>query len=178
VAPFISVLHVDELGTVDWHAVAGHAPMTAGRLVEPGDIIVSLLNPAKLRAAVIPPPNLELPDEIQVSAEFGVFRADCDPYAVLGMLYSAPVRAQLVPLGRGTSSSRRRIDMTDVLGLVVPKLSVEALRALARAVRDGERLVNEGRAKLRRQFASLDPAGDGPAAASDTEADRARASSG
>lgn len=156
-APFISVLHVDELGTVDWHAVAKHTPLTAGRLVEPGDIIVSLLNPAKLRAAIIPAATVAA---FQVSAEFGVFRADCDPYAVLGMLYSAPVRAQLVPLGRGTSSSRRRIDTVDVLSLVVPKLSTGALQALARAVRDGERLVDEGRAKLRRQFASLDPAGD------------------
>lgn len=163
-APFISVLHVDELGTVDWHAVAEHAPMTAGRLVEAGDIIVSLLNPAKLRAAVIPDHPGQ--GDIQVSAEFGVFRADADPYAILGMLYSPPVRAQLVPLGRGTSSSRRRIDVTDILSLVVPTLSGPRLRSLALAVRDGERLVTQGRAKLRGQFASVT---DGDAASADTD---------
>jgi hypothetical protein len=151
VPPFVSVLHVDELGTVDWHAVVGHTPITPGRLVEPGDVIVSLLNPSKLRAAVIPPAAAPM----QVSGEFGVFSADCDPYAVLGILYSPGVRAQLRPLGRGTSSSRRRIDVQDVLSLVVPRLSAESLRELGRSVRDAERLVNQGRESLRRQFASV-----------------------
>ena len=153
--PYISVLHVDELGTVDWHAVAEHTPATPGRLVEPGDIIVSLLNPSKLRAAVIP----QSAAPMQVSAEFGVFTTDIDPYAMLGLLYAASVRAQLSPLGRGTSSSRRRIDAEDVLSLVVPKHSADVLRDLGRAVREAEALVNHGRESLRRQFASVDATG-------------------
>ena len=56
---------------------------------------------------------------MQISAEFGVFRCRCDPYAALGLLYSPPVRAQLRPLGTGTSSSRRRIEAADVLSLIV-----------------------------------------------------------
>jgi hypothetical protein len=156
--PYISVLHVDELGTVDWHAVAEHTPITPGRLVEPGDIIVSLLNPSKLRAAVIPPQA----EPMQVSGEFGVFTPTCDPYAVLGILYSRGVRTQLRPLGRGTSSSRRRIDVQDVLSLVVPRLSAESLRDLGRAVRDAETLVDQGRERLRRQFASVDTAASAP----------------
>lgn len=150
-SPFVSVLHVDELGTVDWHAARTHAPMTPGRLVDEGDLIVSLLNPSKLRATVIPAGT----GPVQVSSEFGVFAAGCDPFAVLGILYSPRVRAQLSPLGRGTSSSRRRIDADDVLSLVVPALSPAALAETGRAIRTAGVLVDEGRLALRRQFEAV-----------------------
>lgn len=149
--PYISVLHVDDLGTVDWTAARGYRPATPGLLVEPGDVIVSLLNPAKLRAAVIP----EGAEGLQVSGEFGVFSPICDPYAVLGILYSPRVRAQLSPLGRGTSSSRRRIDVEDVLSLVVPTLGDAALGKLGQSLREAVALVDLGRDQLRRQFESL-----------------------
>jgi hypothetical protein len=102
---------------------------------------VSLLNPARLRATVLPKPA-------QVSAEFGVFAAHGDPYAILGLLYTPAVRAQLRPLGTGTSSSRRRIDVADVLSLIVPKLDPAALDALARAVRNAQRQISTARAAL------------------------------
>jgi hypothetical protein len=142
-SPFVSVLHVDDVGTVDWHAANTHTPSTPGLLASPGDLIVSLLNPSRLRATVIPPGP-----PVQVSGEFGVFRASGDPYGVLGLLYSAPVRAQLRPLGTGTSSSRRRIDAEDVLSLVVPKLSAAALDDLGATVRDAQHSIGEGRARL------------------------------
>ena len=119
------MLHVDDLGAVDWHAAHAHTPTTPGWLANPGDVLVSLLNPAKVRAFVVPAGA-----PLQASAEFGVFRASADPYAVLGLLYSLAVRAQLRPLGTGKSSSRRRIDPGDVLSLVVPKLSADALSDL------------------------------------------------
>ncbi len=150
-APFVSVLHVDELGTVDWRGARTHTPATPGLLVDEGDLIISLLNPSKPRAAVIPAGA----GTIQVSGEFGVFTANCDPHAVLGVLYSERVRAQLSPLGRGTSSSRRRIDVDDVLSLVVPKISSAALADLGRAVREAGALVAEGRERLWRQFEAV-----------------------
>jgi N-6 DNA methylase len=140
-APFVSVLHVDDLGCVDWPAAAGNVPTTPGLLVEAGQLIVSLLNPARLRAAVLPQPA-------QVSAEFGVFATAGDPYAILGLLYTPAVRAQLRPLGTGTSSSRRRIDAEDVLSLIVPKLDPAALDALARAVREAQQQIGTARAAL------------------------------
>jgi hypothetical protein len=145
-SPFISVLHVDDLGAIDWPAVHAHAPTTPGVLVEPGQLIVSLLNPSRLRAAVVPTPA-------QVSAEFGVFAAlGADPYAVLGLLHLESVRAQLRPLGSGTSSSRRRISAPDVLGVVVPKLGPDELDALGAAVRAGVGQVDAGRATLHALF--------------------------
>ncbi|MBX6748319.1 MAG: N-6 DNA methylase [Micromonosporaceae bacterium] len=143
-SPFVSVLHIDDLGTVDWHAARRYTPVTAGVLAEPGELIVSLLNPAQLRAAVMPPG-----EPVQVSAEFGVFRSTVDPYAVLALLYSPAVRAQLRPLGTGTSSSRRRISPDDVLGLVVPKLEPSTLDRIAATVRAAHQQITAARATLR-----------------------------
>jgi len=74
------------------------------------------LNPSKFRATVVPTSMAE----IQCSAEFGVFDATVDPHAVLALLQHPQVRAQIAPLGRGTSSSRRRIESADVIHLVAP----------------------------------------------------------
>lgn len=114
--PFVSVLHLDELGAVKWHEAESNFPSTPGKLANAGDVIVSLLNPAKFRATVIP----DRYPEVQVSAEFGIFKTKIDPYAALALLQHPMVRAQLAPLGRGTSSSRRRVDAEDLLGLVCP----------------------------------------------------------
>ena len=114
--PFVSVLHVDELGTVDWELARTHRPVTPGQLAEPGELLVSLLNPRKFRAAVVPIDATP----VQCSTEFGVFRPDVDPYAALVLLQHPLVRRQIAPLGRGTSSSRRRVDADDVLSLILP----------------------------------------------------------
>ena len=114
--PFVSVLHVDKLGAVDWDLAWTHRPVTPGQLAEPGELLVSLLNPGKFRAAVVP----SRVGQVQCSAEFGVFRPDLDPYTALVLLQHPLVRRQIAPLGRGTSSSRRRIDAEDVLSLMLP----------------------------------------------------------
>lgn len=144
-SPFISVLHVDDLGTVNWPAARAYSPTTPGLLADAGQLIVSLLNPSRLRAAVIPMP-------VQISAEFGVFETQIDPYAIVGLLYSPAVRAQLRPLGTGTSSSRRRISAEDVLGLIVPKLESAELDRLGAAVRAAVAQVDAGRADLHALF--------------------------
>ena len=77
-----------------------------------------------------------------------VFGTAGDPYAILGLLYTPAVRAQLRPLGTGTSSSRRRIDAEDVLSLMVPKLDPAAPDALARAVREAQQQIGTARAAL------------------------------
>jgi hypothetical protein len=143
--PFVSVLHVDDLGTVDWAAARAYTPTTPGILASPGQLVVSLLNPSRLRAAVIPS---GWPGPVQVSAEFGVFATEGDPYAVLGLLYSPRVRAQLRPLGSGTSSSRRRIGADDVLSVIVPRLGPTELAGLGRGVREATEQVDAGRHRL------------------------------
>ncbi len=120
--PFISVLHVDEFGAISWHHAKSYQPTTPGRTAEGGQLLVSMLNPRKLRATVVPDG-----EEVLCSSEFGVFEA-ADPWAVVVLLNDPRVRAQLNPLGRGTSSSRRRIDNTDLLGVAVPKLTAAIRR--------------------------------------------------
>lgn len=130
--PFVSVLHVDELGAVDWPKAEEYRPVTPGLVAQAGDLLISLLNPRFLRAAVVP----ERYEAVQCSAEFGVFQAKCDPYAVLALLHDPQVAAQLAPLGRGTSSSRRRIQPDDVLSVLIPPVTSTWLAERDGAVRN------------------------------------------
>lgn len=126
---FVSVLHIDDLGAVAWHEAVGYRPATPGQIAEPGDLIFSLLNPRKLRATVIP----SAVGTVLCSSEFGVFKTiEYDPYETLVLLHHPLVRAQLLPLGRGTSSSRRRIGPDDLLDVLVPRLPPDDLSARAR----------------------------------------------
>jgi predicted RNA methylase len=150
-SPYISVLHLDDLGNVNWAEANGYTPSTPGFVARGGEIIVSLLNPARLRAAVIP----EHLAEVQVSPEFGVFTTHDRPYAVLALLLSDAVRRQLAPLGRGTSSSRRRIEAEDVLSAIVPKLDDERRSELDATLRAAYATVADGQATLLRTVATV-----------------------
>lgn len=143
--PFISVLHIDELGCLAWEEVLGHNPKTPGLSVVGGDVIVSLLNPSKLRAAVVP---VEI-DRAVVSAEFGVFSSRVDPYAVVALLYQRSASQQLAPLGRGTSSSRRRINESDVLNVRVPAMEPREIQELGERWRELTEAVRRSRVSLR-----------------------------
>ncbi len=142
--PFISVLHVDELGSVDWLQAQRYRPTTPGVVALPGQIIISLLNPSKLRATVIPDDFLE----VHCSAEFGVFESRINPYAALALLQHPLVRSQLAPLGRGTSSSRRRIESADVLQTVAPSFDDDWIDKTARRVADALASVAAARSTL------------------------------
>lgn len=129
---FVSVLHIDDLGAVAWHEALSYRPSTPGLVAYPGDLIFSLLNPRKLRATVVP----DDVGRIFCSSEFGVFEAiDRDPYEALVLLHHPLVRAQLAPLGRGTSSSRRRIAPADLLDVLAPRLPADELSGLASELR-------------------------------------------
>lgn len=129
--PFVSVLHIDDLGAVAWHEARAYSPSTPGLEAYGGDVTFSLLNPRKLRATVIPPDV----GRVFCSSEFGVFESVGDPYEVLVLLHHPLVRAQLAPLGRGTSSSRRRITPEDLLDVLAPRLPEAQLMGLAADVR-------------------------------------------
>jgi N-6 DNA Methylase len=129
--PFVSVLHVNDLGAVRWHEAAYYRPTTPGQMAYPGEILVSLLNPSKLRACVVP----EDYEEILCSSEFGIFTTDDDPWEMLVLLHDERVKLQLAPLGRGTSSSRRRIEPQDLLDLHAPLVEPDELAARGATVR-------------------------------------------
>src|SRR5579875_924355 len=147
-APFVSVLHVDEMSCVDWISAEAYRPTTPGVVAYRGELIVSLLNPSKLRATVVP----DQYDAIYCSAEFGVFRTECDPYGVLSVLRDSRVRSQLAPLGRGTSSSRRRIEPKDVCDLVIPPVDREWLADEGARVRNAMTEFDRARRALAEAF--------------------------
>lgn len=146
--PFVSVLHIDAYGAVDWGKVESYRPVTPGQIAKSNDLIISLLNPAKLRAAVIPE---EFP-VVECSAEFGVFRGFEFPYAMLALLHDPFVAVQLRPLGVGTSSSRRRISSQDVLELAIPKLSFAEMQQLNEQVKKQIQRLERSRISLHELF--------------------------
>ena len=148
--PFVSVLHVDELGNVDWLQAEHYRPTTPGQTAKAEELIISLLNPAKFRATVIPAEY----SQVQCSIEFGVFKTIVDPYAVLALLQHRLVRIQIAPMGRGTSSSRRRIDSADILQLVAPPYDHDWLRKTGREVADALAIVAAARVKLQNAYGS------------------------
>lgn len=142
--PFISVLHIDELGVVDWLEADEYRPTTPGLSVRGGQILISLLNPSKLRATVIP----EGVEHAYCSAEFGVFETDLDPWGVLSLIHSNDSRLQLRPLGRGTSSSRRRISEHDVLNVMVDQLNEVELKEVGSQVEKQVTTIADARRRL------------------------------
>lgn len=142
--PFISVLHVDKFGTIDWRAASAYRPVTSGQLAEPGDLIVSLLNPSKFRAAVVPFDC----EKAHCSSEFGVFHSTISPHATLALLNHPSVRKQLAPLGRGTSSSRRRIQAEDVLSVILPDFEPDCVEQVASEVERATEAIGNARHSL------------------------------
>lgn len=115
---FISVLHVDENSNVDWNAAKTYTPSSRGIRCQANDIIFSCLNPAKVRVAVIPE---DVEGEVLCSTEFAILRMkQQSPYFVALALRTSTSQRQILPLARGTSSSRRRVRNEDLLQIILP----------------------------------------------------------
>jgi hypothetical protein len=115
---FISVLHVDERSNVNWNAAAKHSPTSKGARCSSGDVLFSCINPSTPRVTVIPD---NVRGEVLCSSEFAVLQTRGeDPYFVALALASDVSTRQIVPLARGTSSSRRRVMLSDLFDVVVP----------------------------------------------------------
>lgn len=132
---FISVLHVDEKSNVDWDAAASHTPSSKGLRCRSNDIIFSCLNPSKIRVTVIPH---DIDGEILCSTEFAVLRAKQgeDPYFIALALKAKTSQRQIVPLARGTSSSRRRVREQDLLNILLPYPDVAIRQRIATQFRE------------------------------------------
>lgn len=149
--PYVSVLHVDDLGAVAWNEAVNHSPTTPGQPAHPGEVLVSLLNPSKLRACVVP----DAYPTVLCSSEFGVFRARECPWEALVLLHDERVKRQLAPLGRGTSSSRRRIEAADLLAVYAPRLESDRLASMAEDVRTALAALREATLRVAEIYDSL-----------------------
>lgn len=119
-AYFLSILHVGSDCLVDWVAASDYSPITPGRECNEGDVLVSCLNPQIPRVTFIPPGA----GSGLCSAEFAVLHSDTiDPATLALLVRSDETTAYLAAAGRGTSSSRRRIDAGQLLAAPLPAVT-------------------------------------------------------
>jgi type I restriction enzyme, S subunit len=112
---FISILHVDAKGNVDLAEARLHKPESKGIVCEDGDVLISCINPKENRVAVF-----RSHESAACSLEFSLFRPNkFHPDYVSSFLRSSYGLRQMIHLGRGTSSSRRRIDEAELMSVLI-----------------------------------------------------------
>jgi type I restriction-modification system DNA methylase subunit len=115
----ISILDVDETGLINIVAATRNRPVTPGLKCQPGDILVSCINPRIWRTTVIPDIVALL---WSCSSEFVVLRPKEKDlsWAISLALHHQSVVGAVENLTGGTSSSRQRIEKNLILDLFVP----------------------------------------------------------
>ncbi len=116
----VSVLDVDQTGLIDIVSASRNRPATPGLLCQPGDVILSCINPRIWRVAVIPP----LPGSWSCSGEFLVLRprSGVCPWQLAARLHHRDVSRAVQQMAGGTSSSRQRVHKPAILDVPLPAL--------------------------------------------------------
>ena len=124
---FISVLHVIGEGLLDISALQRYQPLTPGRPVNHGEVLVSRINPRIPRVLVVP----ELPGEILCSVEFEILvpKTNIDPYALAYSLLTPNAQDQLQSMTAGTSASHARIKPRKILNINVSWSDTDSFRS-------------------------------------------------
>lgn len=117
---FISVLHIIGEGILDIPGIKSYEPITPGLPVEPGEVILSRINPRIPRAAVVP----DLGRKLLCSSEFEILRptSQISPYTLVFLLLCPFVQGQIQSLTAGTSSSHSRVKPRQVYDVLLPDL--------------------------------------------------------
>lgn len=115
---FISVLHILGEGFVDAAAALSYSPKTPGIPVEPGEILMSKINPRIPRVCVAP----DFRRTALCSSEFEVMRPSngLSAYALAYLLQTSAVQDQVKSLTSGTSASHNRIRTSELAEVMVP----------------------------------------------------------
>lgn len=118
----VSVLDVDATGLIDIIAASRNQPMSKGLACEPGDILVSCMNPRIWRVTVLP--NIEA--LWSCSTEFVVLRGKKaeDRWRITLGLHHPRVMQAVQSMAKGTSSSRQRVPKDKVLSVRIPEVKV------------------------------------------------------
>ena len=116
----VSVLDVDSTGLIDIISASRNQPMSKGLACQPGDILVSCMNPRIWRVTVVP----RIPGSWSCSAEFVVLRPKKseDPWKIALALHHPSVMQAVQAMATGTSSSRQRVPKDRILSMRVPDL--------------------------------------------------------
>lgn len=123
---FISILHVIGEGLLDIGALQRYQPVTPGKPVSQGEVLVSRINPRIPRVLVVP----KLPGQILCSVEFEILipKKGIDPYALAYSLLTPIAQEQLQSMTAGTSASHARIKPRKILDINVPWSDTEQFR--------------------------------------------------
>lgn len=115
---FISVLHVIGEGMLDVVSVKNYRPITPGLAVNPGEVIISRLNPRIPRVLVVP----DLGQPMLCSSEFEILRPlkGVSSYSLAYMLMSPVVQEQINSLTAGTSASHSRVKADKLYEIQIP----------------------------------------------------------
>lgn len=125
---FVSVLHILGEGFIDVIGARCHAPKTAGLSTQPGDVLISKINPRIPRVAVTP----DFGVRTLCSSEFEVLRPKerISSHALAYLLQTKLVQDQIQSLTSGTSASHNRIRSKELAAVTIP-LPKEGTKAFA-----------------------------------------------
>lgn len=120
----VSVLDLDNMGTIDVAAASINQPATRPQACRAGDVLVSCLNPRIWRVAVVP----SLAGVWTCSGEFAVLvpREDVNAWELAVALHQKVVIERTMALAGGTSSSRQRVNRSALLELRIPEIHIDA----------------------------------------------------
>jgi hypothetical protein len=141
----VSVLDVDETGLIDVISALKQRPVTRALSCQPGDVLISCINPRIWRATVVP----DIKGTWSCSPEFVVLRPK-DPNASWALslaVHHGSVASAVQGMAGGTSSSRQRVEKDAILELRIPRpesFSVIALKHLSERTRHYEIRLREG----------------------------------
>ena len=111
----ISILDIDNTGLLDINSALKNLPVSQTKICEPGDILISCLNPLKWRVLLVP----SLPFVFSCSGEFVVLQAkrNIDNIKLYFSLFDRSFIKSCLEIAKGTSSSRQRINKNELLNL-------------------------------------------------------------
>lgn len=115
---FISVLHILGEGFVDVGGALNYAPKTPGVPIQPGELLMSRINPRIPRVCITP----DFGTQTLCSSEFEVMRTkgSVNVYMLAYLLQTEAVQNQIRSLTSGTSASHNRIRTAELGHVLVP----------------------------------------------------------
>lgn len=115
---FISVLHILGEGFVDVGGALSYAPKTPGIPTNPGELLMSKINPRIPRVCVTP--NFGITTLCSSEFEVMKIKAEINVYTLAYLLQTDTVQNQICSLTSGTSASHNRIRTTELSQVLVP----------------------------------------------------------
>lgn len=115
---FISILHILGEGFVDVGGAMSYAPKTPGVPTNPGELLISRINPRIPRVCVTP--NFGVRTLCSSEFEIMVAKSSVDIYSLAYLLQTNVVQNQIRSLTSGTSASHNRIRTSELGQVLIP----------------------------------------------------------